>query len=128
VDEPELLIDDLYCSLACKNVDKKQTVPDEEYFIKETFNPTKKTTVDCNQIFTKLEKKINKRKQWLNTTSTEDTVEENYDRKEQSMILCNDPFKEETEAPLISLMPINSPEIIDDDDNNYFDRKVYFFT
>jgi len=128
VDEPELLIDDLYCSLACKNRDKKQTVPEEEHFIDETVNETQKTTVNLNQIFTKLDNRINKRKQLLKTSCTERAVEENYNRKELSMILCCEPSKEENEAPLNSLMPISSSEKIDNDDNNYFDLEVYFYT
>lgn len=129
--EPEL-IDDLYCSLACKNLDIKQTVTEEEHFIDETSNTSEKTTVDRKNLLTKLENRINKRKQKLKTSCPEDMVKENDDFNEQLINFFNKPSKEESES-LKSLLPISPSEAIDDDDdddddNNYFDLKVYFYT
>ncbi|KAL4088691.1 hypothetical protein QTP88_023775 [Uroleucon formosanum] len=111
VEEPELLIDGLYCSLACKN--NKQTVIKEEHFIDKTSVPTKKTTVDRNHIFTKLENRINKTKQ-LKTSSPEEID----DCNEQLIHFFNESSKEENQQPLKSLLTISSPEAIDDDDND----------
>lgn len=130
--EPEL-IDDLYCSLACKNLDIKKTVAEEEHFINETINLSDKTVVDRKNLLTKLENRINKRKQKLKTSCPEDMVKENDDLNEQLTHFFDKPSKEESQPPLKSLQPINSPEVIDDDDDdddddNYFDLKVYFYT
>jgi len=76
VDERDLMFDRLYCSLECKI--RKQTVTEEEHFIDETSNRTEKTTVDQN-ILTKLENRINKKKQLLKTSCPE----ENDNSKEQ---------------------------------------------
>jgi len=75
VDDPEVLIDYLYCSLECKI--RKQTVTEEEHFIDEISNPTEKTTDDRN-FSTKLINKINEKKQ-LKTSFPE----ENDNSKEQ---------------------------------------------
>ncbi|XP_029345307.1 uncharacterized protein LOC100164434 isoform X2 [Acyrthosiphon pisum] len=124
--EPEL-IDDLYCSLACKNLDIKKTVTEEEHFINETSNLSDKTIVDRKNLLTKLENRINKRKQKLKTSCPEDIVKENDDWNEQLINFFDKPSKEESQPPLKSLLPINSPEVIDDDDDddddNYFDLK-----
>jgi len=126
VEEPELLIDDLYCSLPCKN--QKQTVTEEEHFIDETSNPTEKTTVVFNHILTKFKNKTNKKKQLLKTSCPE----ENGNSNEQVIHIFNERNKEENQPPLKSLLSISYPEAIDDDnkydDNNYFDLKVYFDT
>ncbi|CAI6348959.1 unnamed protein product [Macrosiphum euphorbiae] len=110
MEEPELLIDNLFCSLACKN--QKQTVT-EEHFVDETSNPTEKTTVDRNHILTKfknrtnkkkltkfknrinkkkltkLKNRINKKKQMLKTSCPE----ENDNSNEQPLIEDNDVLK-----------------------------------
>jgi len=135
--EPEL-IDDLYCSLACKNLDKKQTVTEEEHIIDETSNLSKKPAVDRKQILKKLENRINKRKQLLSTSCSADMAKENEDLNKQIINFFNKPSKEENQSPTKSLVPISSPEAIDDDDddddddedddNNYFDLKVYFYS
>jgi len=114
MEEPELLIDDLFCSLACKN--QKQTVT-KEHFVDETSNPTEKTTVDRNHILTKFKNRINKKKQMLKTSCPE----ENDNSNEH---IFNEPSKEENQPPLKSLLSISYPEAIDN--HNYFDLKVYF--
>jgi len=126
-------INDLYCSLACKNLDIKQTVIEEDNFSNETSNLSDKTRVDRKNLLTKLENRINKRKQKLKTSCPEDMVKENDDWNEQLIHFFNKPSKEESQPALKSLLPISSPETIDDDDdddddNNYFDLKVYFNT
>lgn len=124
--EPEL-IDDLYCSMACKHLDIKQTVTEEEHFINETSNQSDKAIVDRKNLLTKLENRINKRKQKLKTSCPDDMVKENDDWNEQLINFFHKPSKEESQPPLKSLLPINSPEVIDDDDDddddNYFDLK-----
>lgn len=130
--EPEL-IDDLYCSLACKNLDKKQTVTEEEPIIDETSNLSKKPAVDRKHLLTKLEDRINKRKQLLSTSCSADMIKENEDLNKQILNFFNKPSKEENQSPIKSSLSISSPEAIDDDDdedddNNYFDLKVYFYS
>jgi len=122
--EPEL-IDDLYCSLICKNLDIKQTVDTvcnsdqkEENGIKETCNTSEKTTVDRKNLLTKLENRINKRKQLLKTLNPEDSIKENDDWNEQLLHVFNEPSKEENQLPIKPLLPISSSEAIDDDDDD----------
>jgi len=139
--EPEL-IDDLYCSLTCKNLDIKQTeetVTEVEHFVDETSNLSKTTTVDRKHLLTKLENRINKRKQLLTTSCPADIVKENDDWVKELKHFFNKPSKEENQPPLKSFLPISSPTAINDDDDddnddddddndNYFDLKVYFYT
>jgi len=136
--EPEL-IDDLYCSLACKNLDMKKIVTEEENVIDETTNLTKTSIVDRKHLLTKLENRINKRKQLLTTSCPKNSVKKN-NFDQQLINFFNKPSLEDNQSPLESnkdlksklSLPISIPDAIDiddedddddDDDDEYFDLK-----
>jgi len=82
--KPEL-IDGLYCSLTCKNLDIKliirqeSVILDKKHFIDQTSSLSKKSTVHLQHCSKKLENRISKRKQLLKTSCPENFVIENFD-------------------------------------------------
>ncbi|XP_022164017.1 uncharacterized protein LOC111029358 isoform X2 [Myzus persicae] len=130
--EPEL-IDDLYCSFTCKNLDLKQTetATEEEHFVDESSNVSKNTTVDRKHLLTKLENRIHKRKQLLTNSCPAEIITENDDFNTQLKNFFNKPSEDENQS-LNSSLPMSCPIVIDDDDDddedededdNYFDLK-----
>ena len=121
-------ISDLYCTYICKNLDAKQKITKKKHLINEPSNPSKKSTIDQKHLFTKLENRINKRKQLLTISCPEDTVEW---IDVNGLINLSEKLPIEKNRSLQqSLLPISSPETEDDDDENnyYFDLKVYIYT
>jgi len=110
--KPEI-IDNLYCSFTCKQLDVKQIVTEE-----------KTSSIDQKHLLTKLKNTVNKRKRLL--TSCPENILENVVRDEK--LINNKPSIKENQFPLKLLLPINSPEAIDDNDDRHFDLKVYFYT
>ncbi|CAH1736525.1 unnamed protein product [Aphis gossypii] len=139
--EPEL-IDDLYCSLACKNLDLEKIRTEEENVVDKTTNLSKTSTVNRKHVLSKLENRINKRKQLLTSSCPDDLIKENDDFDKQLINFFNKPSVEENQSSLKLSKPISSVEAVvddngydvdddddddedddDDDDDDYFDLK-----
>jgi len=116
-------IDDLYCSLSCKSLDLKN-ITKEENVIDKTTKLSKKSTVDQKHLLSKLENKVNKRKQLLTTSCSDNLIKENDDFDKQLINLKKPPI-EENQSSLKLPKPTSFPEAIDDDYDDDNDDELY---
>jgi len=137
--EPEL-IDDLYCSLVCKDLDSKKMVSDNTISInnssqKHTNPLAERPMIDRRVLLAKLESRINKRKQVLSSSYYPEKISRNDDWEEMEQVenSCDD----HGQSSQNSSHQISSPEVVeddndedgdddDDDDDEIFNLKVYF--
>jgi len=131
--EPEL-IDGLYCSLTCKNIEaNKMTVIDEsDIDAEKNTNRHTKSVVKQNNFLSKLEDKIHKRKQSFTTPCPEKMARNNdpeYPNEHHTNNICSEISLDENESSE-SLSDksvsdqIKTTEVEDED--MIFDLKVFF--
>jgi len=106
-------IDDLYCNLACKNLDLKK-ITKEENVIDKTTKLSKTSKVDQKHLLSKLENKVNKRKQLLTISCSDNLIKENDDFDKQLINLKKPPIAENQSSLKLS-KPTSFPEAMDDD-------------
>lgn len=138
VHEPEL-IDNLYCSVACKKLNSKQMVDTEPIRQEKTepivdliqheeiINVPKRPVIDRKQLLAKLENRINKRKQLLTSSRSEKMARNNdWDELEQFENSCNEPPSMDEIQSLNSPCRVTTPELDEENGDIIFDLKVYF--
>lgn len=123
------MIDNLYCSFDCQKLDLKEILTKDKNVKAKSTSLLKKSAVDIKYCSKISEKKISKRKQVLTTYRSEKMDKANDDCDERLNHVFNEPSIEKNQSPLKPLLLTITPESINnDDDNEYFDLKVYFYT
>lgn len=123
------MVDNLYCSFDCQKMDLKEILTKDKNVNAKSTSLLIKSAVDIKYCSKISEKRISEKKQVLTTYRSEKMDKVNDDCDEHLNHVFNKPSIEKYQSLLKPLMLTISPESINDDnDDEHFDLKVYFYT